>query len=229
MDKSKANITHRNDKEGTTSGKGMISPLGKTVPVVVLMAMNPALLNTAATMNSLQGEEGNPNMITMVSPSKTPETEEATYVMSPGVDETQQDYPLGVAYLSHEKIQKIIPCIESGVKGYIVFSKSNMRGADNEVQDVYIFPHNYKDNALHGKAPWIAAIKYHNLGKDSFMGAIVIANFPDGSYQQLEVRLDDDSAQEVVNLLIGKTQWVNKTQIRYKETNSPELMKARLF
>jgi hypothetical protein len=210
---------------------GMTPSLGKSIPVIVLMAMNPALLNSAATMSNLQGEEENPNLITMVEPAQNFEIDDATYVMQPKVEEVQQNYPLNVAYFSQDaKIQQIIPCTESGVKGNIVFAKSSTRGKDEEVQDVYIIRHNYKSKALHGKPPWIVSLNYHNLGGEKdFMGVRVIEQFSDGSYQEREVRLDDDSAQQIVNLLIGKTKWANKTGIGYSETNSPELMRAQLF
>jgi hypothetical protein len=229
--RSNVSFARKNDSEGAPADRGMTAPLGKTVPVIVLMAMNPALLNSAATMSNLQGEEENPNLITMAEPAQNFEIDDATYVMQPKVEEVQQNYPLNVAYFSQDaKIQQIIPCTESGVKGNIVFAKSSTRGKDEEVQDVYIIRHNYKSKALHGKPPWIVSLNYHNLGGEKdFMGVRVIEQFSDGSYQEREVRLDDDSAQQIVNLLIGKTKWANKTGIGYSETNSPELMRAQLF
>ena len=229
--RSNVSFARKNDSEGAPADRGMTAPLGKTVPVIVLMAMNPALLNSAATMSNLQGEEENPNLITMAEPAQNFEIDDATYVMQPEVEEVQQNYPLNVAYFSQDaKIQQIIPCVGNGEKGNLVFAKSNYRGKDNEIHEIFYIKQSYKSKALHGKPPWIVSLNYHNLGGEKdFMGALVIAQFPDGSYQEREVRLDDDSAQQIVNLLIGKTKWTNKTGIGYSETNSPELMRAQLF
>lgn len=228
---SSVSFARKNDSEGAPYDGGMTAPLGKTVPVIVLMAMKPALLNSAATMSNLQGEEENPNLITMAEPAQNFEIDDATYVMQPKVEEVQQNYPLNVAYFSQDaKIQQIIPCVGNGVQANIVFSKSSYRGKEDEVQDIYFIKQSYKSKALHGKPPWIVSLNYHNLGGEKdFMGVRVIEQFSDGSYQEREVRLDDDSAQQIVNLLIGKTKWANKTGIGYSETNSPELMRAKLF
>ena len=228
---SSVSFARKNDSEGAPYDGGMTAPLGKTVPVIVLMAMKPALLNSAATMSNLQGEEENPNLITMAEPAQNFGIDDATYVMQPKVEEVQQNYPLNVAYFSQDaKIQQIIPCTESGVKGNIVFAKSSYRGKEDEVQDVYIIRHNYKSKALHGKPPWIDAIVYHNLGgNNSFIGALVTAKFPDGSYQRREVVLDDKSAQQIINLMADETCWVNETNIGYIETKSSELIKASVF
>ena len=68
--RSNVSFARKNDSEGAPADRGMTAPLGKTVPVIVLMAMNPALLNSAATMSNLQGEEENPNLITMAEPAQ---------------------------------------------------------------------------------------------------------------------------------------------------------------
>ena len=235
MDKSKANITHRNDKEGTTSGKGMISPLGKTVPVVVLMAMNPALSNTAATKNNLQGEEGNPNTITMVSPSKTVEPEEATYVMFPKVDETQQNYPLGVAFFSDLNIQKIQPAIGNGVKANIVLT-----GSSTGIDGIYYVKHSYKDNSIVHMPPEITGLIYHNTGDGKeFMGIelyeVIYKDRTDKPSKiiEREVKIDDEAAQLLVDLLIGKTQWTNFNTLKFilpfRETTSPYLKEMKVY
>ena len=41
--RSNVSFARKNDSEGAPADRGMTVPLGKTVPVIVLMAMNPAL------------------------------------------------------------------------------------------------------------------------------------------------------------------------------------------
>ncbi len=46
------------------------------------------------------------------------------------VQETQQNYPLGVAYFSRFKVQEIIPAVVGGAKANIVFTKPVKMGTD---------------------------------------------------------------------------------------------------
>ena len=74
--------------EGTTvSNSSGVSDLAK-VPVIVLLAMNPATLNSAIPT---MPETDNPNKITILAP-KT-KSSDATYLISPETEELQQDEP----------------------------------------------------------------------------------------------------------------------------------------
>ena len=237
MDKTKANITHRNDKEGTPIGRGMIAPLGKTVPGVVLMAMNPALSNTAATMNNLQGEEGHLNMITMVSPSKTPEAEKATYVMSPGVEETQQA-PKKAPYGWRLFLQDTIVGVHKGHNGLGDFDMvyTNYNDDTGSVLDVYIVeePKEMPVPAWF-HPPRVYKLIHHDLGRDKeFCGVVTQEDIIDkngnyvGKYEK-EIPLDDETAQKLIDLVMGRSKWKNNTFIKIYQTNSERLQPFRKY
>ena len=242
MDKTKANITHRNDKEGTPSGRGMIAPFGKTVPVVVLMAMNPALLNTAATKNNLQGEEEHLNMITMVSPSKTVEPEEATYVMSPKVEETQQA-PKKAPYGWELFLQDTIVGVHKGHNGLGDFDMvyTNEKDDIESVSDVYIVekegwrgePAKPVIAAFH--PPRVYKLIHHDLGRDKeFCGVVTHEHIIDkngnyvGKYEK-EIPLDDETAQKLIDLVLGHSKWKNNTFIKIYKTKSEHLQPFRKY
>ena len=112
-------------------------------PVIVLMALNPALLNSAATMSNLQGEEENPNLITMAEPAQNFEIDDATYVMQPKVEEVQQsDAPYGWKSLTHYKIQKVIPVDSPLLKGHMIFATGGRAETLNDITDVFIVYNN---------------------------------------------------------------------------------------
>ena len=133
---SSVSFARKNDSEGAPYDGGMTAPLGKTVPVIVLMALNPALSN-------LQGEEENPNLITMAEPAQNFEIDDATYVMQPKVEEVQQsDAPYGWKSLTHYKIQKVIPVDSPLLKGHMIFATGGRAETLNDITDVFIVYNN---------------------------------------------------------------------------------------
>ena len=89
--RSSVSFARKNDSEAAPVNKGMTVPLGKSVLVTVLMAMNPTLLNSAATINNLQAKEGNPEEFTMIDPAQVAEHDDATYAIVDDDLESMQD------------------------------------------------------------------------------------------------------------------------------------------
>lgn len=230
-DKSNISFAHKSEHKKTNNSKGTVAPLGKTIPVMVLMAMNPSLLNTAATANGFTPDDVNENLITMVVPTNTPDIDDATYVIEPEELKEQQSYPLGVAYFSEVQVQKIQPAIGGGARANIVLT-----GSSTGIDGIYYVKNGYRDNSAVHKPPEITGLIYHNTGDGKeFMGIEVYdvrykdnTNIP-SKIGEYEVKIDDKSAQLLVDLLLGRTQWTNYTILPYKETTSPYLKEMKVY
>lgn len=207
----------------------------KRVIIVVLLAMIPAILNEdiaakAVTLNPEQLTEVLANI-----PMQEPDKMTAIF---PGVNEIQQSYPLGVAYFSDLKVQQIKPAIGNGAKANIVLTKLLRQGGANDVLEVYYVKDSWKDNNFNHRPPEIEELIYHNLGGDKdFLGIKIRENIykignntmhPDNVMER-EVKLDDESAQLLIDLMSGDTKWNNKTSITYSETTNPKVMPPKVY
>lgn len=197
------------------------------VPVIVLLAMNPATLNSKIPT---MPETDNPNKITILAP-ETKSSYAATYVIAPEVENLQQiSAPYGWPYLGTPGIN-----IQQVVKGKSPFSSYNLiytrfsqSDKANDVRDVYLISDGEKKSTnkfVH--PPEILKLVYHNLGDDKeYCGAVVKQFYidktgdADGSLIR-EIRMDRISAQSLINLITGHTKWNYKGPIEIEETTNP--------
>lgn len=196
----------------------------KAVPVMVLMAMNPSLLN--ANMPVINPES---NTIEY-SVSDKPEIEEATYVMAPELQGVQQhkapDY--GWEYLKHAGIYHDAPATWGYVKGRVLYV--GPIDVKNEINDVYLIdPNDAASPEVGVFPPTVRRLIYHNLPDDKdFCSAIIDQNIisDEGEYinhVRREVRLDRKTAQDLIFVVHNKTQFDNHTGIRFEQTDSPRM------
>ena len=198
------------------------------VPVVLMIAMSPAMMNGKTPIQYMPLDEGN---MTEMFEQAPVETNDATYVARP--EEFQQDYPLGVAYLSYEKIRQIVPAVGNGVKANIVLATRSADKTPNNVEYVYYIKNSYKNDRCE-VPPVVRALIYHNLGPDKeYLGIEIKENFykngiPD-YYVVREVKLDDKSAQFLLDLQAGSTKWNDKTGIKFRETTNPNVQPPKKY
>ena len=149
---------------------------------------------------------------------------------------SQQEYPLGWAYLRSKAIKEIVPTKGSGSSASLVFSgKSNT----NEVYKVYYIEENETDDSIYHHPAEVTGLIYHNLGEDKeFLGVKLLHHLyhdktnPNKStgYMYREVKLEDDiSAQYLLDFRTDDTKWVNKTDITFEVTNSPRVMVPEVY
>ena len=230
--RSNVSFARKNDSEGAPADRGMTAPLGKTVPVIVLMAMNPALLNSAATMSNLQGEEENPNLITMVEPAQNFEIDDATYVMQPKTVKETQDVkkaPYGWNLFLQDDIVEVNKG-HNALGNFDMVYTNNRIDESGSISDVYIVQ---KSRDIPAKSafhpPKVFKLMYHNIGKDKeFCGVITKEDLLDENGQYIsgiekEIRLDDDTAQKLIDLVTNHSKWKNNTFIKICETKSERL------
>ena len=94
---------------------------------------------------------------------------------------------------------------------------------------IYYIEHSYYDDNEQHDPPDVRGLIYHNLGEGKeFLGIkiyqpIYRANGT-RSGMMSEVKLDDVSAQYLLDFRTDDTKWKNKTGITFEITNSPRVM-----
>ena len=148
---------------------------------------------------------------------------------SAAIQSSQQDFPLNLPFFSRRKVQEVVPAIGDGVKAYLVFTKLKKQGEENDVLQIYYIEHSYYDDNEQHDPPDVRGLIYHNLGEGKeFLGIkiyqpIYRANGT-RSGMMSEVKLDDVSAQYLLDFRTDDTKWKNKTGITFEITNSPRVM-----
>lgn len=202
------------------------------VPVIVLMAMLPAMMNAKTPVTNLY--ETNGAKTEMVAPIliDSEELDEMTtiapYFSNP--QNAQTKAPFGVTSLLGQKIYHYDTFMKDGKKHYIVYS--SIRTPDY-VDKVSVFPEGFpnKSGVL---LPWVEELVYHNLGKGKeYCGIIVrsVNKLQNGRYKTTyeEVRLPNEVAQNLIDLLADDSTMKNATTIKYSKTKSPNLRQTKIY
>lgn len=202
------------------------------VPVIVLMAMLPAMMNAKTPVTNLS--ETNGAKTEMVAPIliDSEELDEMTtiapYFSNP--QNAQTKAPFGVTSLLGQKIYHYDTFMKDGKKHYIVYS--SIRTPDY-VDKVSVFPEGFpnKSGVL---LPWVEELVYHNLGKGKeYCGIIVrsVNKLQNGRYKTTyeEVRLPNEVAQNLIDLLADDSTMKNATSIKYSKTKSPNLRQTKIY
>ena len=207
-----------------------VSDLAK-VPVIVLLAMNPATLNSAIPT---MPETDNPNKITILAP-ETKSSDAATYVISPETeDEIPVIAPYGWGYLKYGKIYQISKVKVDGKynRDLVFYTPISKKKDVNGVAEVLIVnPNKQGSPRTIPHPPKIEKIIYHDLGKDrEFCSVKTIEYLLDDSrnpigYAYRELRIDDDSANRILQLLVDESDFKNETKIEYVSTKRTDLEK----
>ena len=199
------------------------------VPAMIMITMAPLMLNAKTPVQYVPTDEG--DMIGMFEQAFV-EANDRTYVAKP--QEFQQSYPLGVAYLSLNKIRQIVPAVGNGVKANLVLATRLADKTPNNVEEVFYIKNSYSNNSSYETPPIVRELVYHNLGSDKeFLGIEIKENFYKNGiidfYMVREVKLDDESAQFLLDLQADKTKWSDKTNITFRETTNPNVAPAKKY
>lgn len=200
------------------------------VPVIVLLAMNTATLNSKIPM---MPETDNPNKVVMLAP-ETKSAEKSTCVIAPEVEEAQQsDAPFGWAMFRGENqdIKLNMVAKGNGANYHMVFTAP--RSSNDKINHIYFIKDGSVGSVDAGAhPPEVQTLIYHNLGKDSFCSVITLESIlgPDRRENGTTLRqimLDDDSAQKIIDLVSGDTKWKNNTYIQIKEVFDAKIGKPK--
>ena len=201
----------------------------KSVPIIVMLTMTPAELSSG-TQPQYAMPVGNLTEIPVQVPLKDVSTVDLRTIQAP----EEVDYPLDIPFFSTRKVQEIVPAIGNDVEASLVLTKPKKQGADNDVMHIYYIKHSYKDDNIRHYPPDVRGLVYHNLGEDKeFLGIKIYEPIycSDGTESGMvsEVRLDDKSAQYLLDFRTDDTKWINKTDITFEITDSPKVMSPKIY
>lgn len=212
----------------------LLSPVLAKVPVIVLLAMNPATLNSKIPT---MPETDNPNKVVMLAP-ETKSAEKSTYVISPGLQETQQKKPpYGWGYFRFGKIQHTSNIVIDGKynRDLVFYTPALMKSKGNVVGEVFIVdPNKPGGHSITPHPPKIKRIIYHDIGKDKEFCSVKTEEFlVDDSgnsigYADRELRIDDDSANKLMALTLNKLEWKDATHIDFIVTKTADLAEPKI-
>lgn len=197
------------------------------VPVIVLMAMSPAMMNAKTPITNLSEMEDAKTEIIAPIPIDSEELDEMTTI-APDFSKphtTQVKAPFGVDELIGHKIHHYDTFMKDGKKHYIVYSGINNADYVNKVS---VFPEGFDRVKEKKLLPYVRELVYHDLGKGKeYCGIIVITHqrLKNGNYKTIkeEVRLPNEVAQNLIDFLADDTKMQNNTSISYSKTKSPQL------
>lgn len=197
------------------------------VPVVMLMAMSPAMMDAKTPVTNLsEMEEAKTEMVAPI-PIDSEELDEAITIAPDfsNPQNAQKKAPFGVTSLLGHKIHHYDTFMNNGKKHYIVYS-----GISNAeyVNKVSVFPEGFDSVKEKKLLPYVRELVYHDLGKGKeYCGIIVITHqiLKNGKSKTIkeEVRIPDNCAQTLIDLLANYSKMENSTSIVYSETKSAQL------
>lgn len=203
------------------------SSLMKKVPVIVLLAMNPATLNSAIPM---MPETDNPDKIVMLAPEQKADIK-STYVINPMVEQASQqsDDPYGWHRFKFGKIFYHAPATGNDKDSYdLVFFTSDLyQKTENGVQEVYLIDKTKtgsKKSIEH--PPMVYKLIYHDIGKENeYCSVMTTETLVDENRKAIgsairEIAIDDNTANKILALMSDKSEWINETTIKFETTKS---------
>jgi len=229
------NLSFGASKKNNDSDNQTVSTAVKAVPVVVLMAMNPSLLNAKTPETII-----NPNNIVMITPNQEIEAEKSTYVIAPEIEQIQQGTPFhGWEIFKAEKIKYSKNIVSRGAAYTVVYTNYRNPKNNKEINNIYFVPRSDSPNIKKGAAyhpPEVQELIIHDLPNGKQFSTVrtyedvMDKNGNPVAFREKEIYIDDDTAQHIYDLLYGDskyTPWINKTYITYRITDSSAVMQPK--
>lgn len=203
------------------------------VPVIVLMAMLPAMMNAKTPVTNLSEMEDAKTEIIAPIPIDSEELDEMTTVAPDfsNPQNVQKKAPFGVTSLLGHKIHHYDTFMNNGKKHYIVYS--GISNADY-VNKVSVFPEGFDRVKEKKQLPYVRELVYHDLGKGKEYCGIIISqtqvlnNGENFKTTETEIRLPNEVAQNLIDFLAGDTKMENRTYIKYSKTKSAQLRQTKI-
>lgn len=160
--------------------------------------------------------------------------EKANYAVFPGVDGIEQlKYPFGWARFNKndEKILFSAPATGNGKSYTLVFTQTTGEEDPKKVNSVYLIANDGTFcNDWQADPGDVEALIYHDLGKqDEYCGLKVSTGIvKNGKWTGItkteEIRIDNKTAQRVIDFLAGDSGWNNDTYLYFTQTKSRKLL-----
>ena len=221
--------THKNAEYPQHSNIG--SNALKSVPIIVMLTMTPAELSCGTRPQYVMPAVDSTEVLAQI-PSNNISTIDLRNIQAP----EEVDYPLGCAYLKGRPIREIVPATSSGRSANLVLMGT--KSDTSSVYSVFYIDSEKQDGNSHHYPPQVQGLVYHNLGEDKEFLGITLREYlyhnksePDKVTGILyrETRLDDKSAQYLLDFRTDDTKWINKTDITFEVTDSPKVMSPKIY
>lgn len=192
----------------------------KSLPVVVLLAMSPLNAN-AKTLNYTEPKEFPTELVMLADTTNS--------------DIIRKIRPTWFK-LRFGEIKFCTPVKGDGADyDMIYFTPSEVEHRD-WIYNVYLVERgkSYPKN-LNGHPPLVTSLVYHNTGDGKeFCGAYVVETVYNDEFKQIgtrirEIVLNDDAANQIIDLITGTAKWGNATGIGFKEVNTADIPETKLF
>ena len=205
------------------------------VPVVVLMAMSPAMLN-ANQPEIKAAQNGLAPKVEMVQalPTESEMDEAATiapFEELPGVQQARGYDPLNQYEYDNKRILLHDTFRQNGKKYHLVFIQPEYlkKGA---VSAVHLFPDGFKSDAQH-PMPKITEFVVHNVPGQELWGSVIVKSTvvsPNYKFTSTytDMRLPDEQAQKVLDLIQKSSDFTDVTHIKYNRVTTPNLRPTRV-
>lgn len=202
-----------------------------SVPVIVMLAMAPmAEGKQPAQFMPIDSE----HLTEVLAQANSVAPKAYEYTQSNNANNSEGINSIAKRY----KIQEIVPAIGNGKKAKLVFCDYASRHKDNKTSDlvseVYYVPNDYKPIDIYTLPPEVITLVYHDLGPGKeFCGIIVSEKIGEKNQTKqtikYEIRLDDKSAQKLIDLIAGDSKLKSEGFISFSETKSPQLKTPKDF
>ncbi len=195
------------------------------VPVIVMMAMSPAMLNGISSAQAQDNNYERMELLAMASPSAAPQS----------TSSTQNNYAYGWSGIKTYQVRFAKDIVANGTGYKMVYTAYNNKNADPKlVENVYLIKNGTSCSQPAAFPPKVQALVYHKLGKDEFCGVRVKEEIrkKDGTFtgmMEREIKLKDEDANLLIKLLAGTSEWKDKSYIVMEETTSPNVMTPRVL
>ncbi len=221
------NFSGRNEEKPSLDTRLPKASAAKAVPVIVLMAMNPGLLNTASAVSSAPLEtEALTEMV--AENNRVSDVDESTYVMGMSGAQSLNNLTPGQRTYLKVHAKDIIYKKDAGNGGILVFEKLLK---DDEAKFINYLPGDSNYDGSLSATPMVRLLIYHNIGKDKeYCGVLTRAYVKDPSYPKggyyldKEYRITDDVANDLIHLVTDDSEFKNTAKLKWLETTSPNLL-----
>lgn len=178
----------------------------KSVPVIVMLAMNPALLNSDAVAKTIQMDPENPIEVVYNLSTEAPEApqqaQRGSYVRAKS------------SYVKPENVQFSMDFNAEGKNWtiYYVDGLKKIHDYKNYVSDIFLVPQDYEPRTLANNdsncPPRVQKIVYHDIGANEFIG-VVVTDFKFVNGRKItttrEMRVPDEVGNELTALISSET------------------------
>ena len=134
-----------------------------------------------------------------------------------------------VTWLTTQHIRMTLPATGNGEPGTLVLVAASGAAIVRRVcfiPDSQLSSYNGKE---HLPLAIVTELIYHDLGPDKeYLGILVHDFISNDEWYAKEIRLDDTSAQYLLDFQADITEWANHTRITFSETKDPNLRQTKL-